>query len=241
MKKPRVVVTGLGVVSSIGLGWKELWNSLLSGKSGIDKITTFDTKEFSTHRGGEVKNFDPSLFLDQKKLKHFSRASQYAIAACKMALEDSKANMSSLRSNRTGVCLGTTMSETQTLEAMDTIWMKQGPDGIPTHLMPQYPSNVLGINVAREIGCTGPNMVITTACAAGNYAISYAFDMLRLGRADVMIAGGTDAFSRIAFTGFNRLFAVAPERCQPFDKNRKGMLLGEGSGILILERFEDAR
>lgn len=132
------------------------------------------------------------------------------------------------------------MAEAQAIETMDATWIVRDADGIRPHLIPQYPGNVIAANVAAELGFGGPNVVLGTACAAGNYAVAYAFDLLRTGKADVMVAGGSDAFSRIAFMGFNRLLAVAPDRCQPFDKNRKGMMVGEGAGILLLERLDDA-
>jgi 3-oxoacyl-[acyl-carrier-protein] synthase II len=141
---------------------------------------------------------------------------------------------------RVGVSIGTTMGEAQVLENIDKTWIEQGEESITHFLIPQYPSSNLSANVAFEFGFAGPNVVIPTACAAGNYAIGYAYNMLQAGHADVMIAGGSDPLSKIAFTGFNRLFAMAPEKCQPFDKNRKGMMLGEGAGIIILELLEDA-
>ncbi len=241
MKRCRVAVTGLGVVSSIGIGRQAFWQALLAGQSGISDVTAFDTTDFPTHRGGEVKDFHPEKFISPDKLKRYNRASQFAIAAAKMALQDAELNSSSLvGSGKVGVLIGTTMAETQALESMDKIWMQKGAQSIPPRLVTQYPGNMIGAYVAEVVGLVGLNVVIGTACAAGNYALAYGYDLLRLGRADIVIAGGTDAFSRVAFTGFNRLLAVAPERCQPFDKHRKGMMVGEGAGMLILERADDA-
>ena len=241
MRRPRVAITGLGVVSSVGIGWPSFWGSLLTGRSGISEITTFDTSDFPVHRGGEVRGFVPERFVSALGRRRFSRASQFAIAAAKMAVEDARFNLTELDSERIGVAIGTTMAEAQALEAMDTAWIHRGVRGIKPRLVPQYPGNMIGAHVAAELGCQGPNLVIGTACAAGNYALAHAFDLLQLGRADVVIAGGADAFSRVAFTGFTRMFAVAPERCQPFDRNRKGMIVGEGAGIAVLERLEDAQ
>ena len=240
MKKPRIVVTGLGVVSSIGIGWHAFWDALLAGCSGITEVIGFDTTAFSTHRGGEVKNFTPEHFIAPLQLRQYNRASQFAIASAKMAVDDAHLDLSALPPQRVGVVIGTTMAEAQAIETIDTSWVKQGENRIHPRLALQYPGNVIGAHVAVELGCRGPNFVIATACAAGNYALSYAFDLLRLGKADAMIAGGADAFSRIAFMGFNRLFAVASDRCQPFDRNRKGMMVGEGAGILVVERLTDA-
>jgi 3-oxoacyl-[acyl-carrier-protein] synthase II len=240
MSKPRVVVTGLGVVSSIGIGWKPFWDSLLAGRSGIKRIAYIDTSDYPTHVGGEVTDFAPERFMTAAIAKRLGRGSQFAIAATKMALED--AGMSSMPEDaRVGVCLGTTMADIQSLEAINEQWVQGGESTIPPSWVAQYPSCAMSANMAHHFGFTGPNLMIPTACSAGNYAISYAFDLLRAGRANIMVAGGCDPFSRIAFTGFNRIFAVAPERCQPFDKNRQGTLIGEGAGILVLEPLERAQ
>ena len=242
MERPRVVVTGLGVVSSIGIGWQAFWDSLLASRSGVSEVTSFDTTDFPVHRGGEVREFHPEEFISPVRLKRYNRASQFAIAAAKMAIADANLDLSIIPPQRIGVAIGTTMAEAQAIEAMDSEWLDHDHNESQIHsrLIPQYPANVIGAHVALELGCYGPNMLLATACAAGNYALAYAFDSLQLGKTDVMLAGGADAFSRIAFMGFNRLFAMAPERCQPFDKNRKGIMLGEGCGILILERYESA-
>ncbi|HEX9779854.1 MAG TPA: beta-ketoacyl-[acyl-carrier-protein] synthase family protein [bacterium] len=240
MKRPRVVVTGLGVVSSIGIGWKAFWDSLIQGKSGIGEVASFDTSQFQTHRGGEVKGFNPLNFIESSRLRRYNRASQFAIAATKMAIQDAHLGSSREDGRRMGISIGTTMAEAQAIESMDSTWVQESVGRIHPRLIPQYPGNIIGAHVATELKCIGPNLAITTACAAGNYALAYASDLLRLGKSDVMIAGGADAFSRIAFMGFNRLLAVAPDMCQPFDRNRKGMMVGEGAGILILERLEDA-
>jgi len=236
----RIVVTGVGIISSIGIGKDAFWEALIKGKSGISPIAAFDTSDFPTHNGGEVKDFKPEEFINRKKIERLGRASQLAISSAKLAFRDAKINLDDLDKERTGVCLGTTMGESQILEKLNDAWVKQGIDAIDARLIPRYPANVLSANVAIEFKLAGPNYVIPTACAAGNYAIGYACDLIRMGKADLMLAGGTDAFSRIAFIGFNRLLAIAPEKCQPFDKNRKGMMVGEGAGIVILESLEDA-
>lgn len=241
MKKRRVVVTGLGVVSSVGIGWKPFWESLLAGRSGISEITAFDTTNFPIHFGGQVKKFQPEQFIPSDQLRRYNRASQFAIAASKMALDDARLVTKDLPVGRVGVIVGTTMAEAQAIEAIDTMWVERSNERVDPRLIPQYPANVIGGHIGLELNLRGPNLLVATACAAGNYAISYACDLLRLNKVDVVIAGGADAFSRIAFMGFNRLLAMAPERCQPFDKNRKGMMLGEGAGILILERLGDAK
>lgn len=240
MLNKRIVVTGIGVISSIGIGKEEFWNNLVKGKSGISQITSLDTSGYPTHNGGEVKNFKPELYIDKRKIKILGRASLLAISCAKIALSDAKLGLEDLDRERTGVLLGTTMGESQVLEVLNEAWVKKGEQAIDPKLISRCPANVLSSNVAIELKLKGPNYIITTACAAGNYAIGYACDLIRAGRVDIVLAGGVDAFSRLAFTGFNRLYAVAPEKCQPFDKNRKGMMVGEGAGIVVLETLESA-
>ncbi len=235
----KVVVTGLGVISSIGIGREEFWDNLIQGKSGISRVASFDTSDYPTHFGGECKNFQPDKFIDRRKIKNIGRASQLAISATRLALADA-GSIDIRDSERVGVVLGTTMGESQIIEEINKVWTKQGEQYVDLRLIARYPCNVLPSNVAIEFKLNGPNYIIPTACAAGNYAIGYAFDLIRQNEADIMLAGGTDAFSRLAFTGFNRLYAVAPEKCQPFDKNRKGMLVGEGAAVVVLETLDSA-
>jgi 3-oxoacyl-[acyl-carrier-protein] synthase II len=233
-------VTGLGVVSSIGIGRESFFSSLAAGRSGISEISSFDTREYPTHRGGEVKDFNPDDFIFRKKAQSLGRASQLAIAAAALALKDAALAPEAVDKYNTGVSLGTTMGESQVLERLNDAWVRKGPEYVDAAFIPRYPACVIPANVAEEFGLRGPNYVIPTACAAGNYSIGYACDLIRKGAARAMLAGGTDAFSRIAFMGFNRLLAVAPQLCQPFDRERKGMMVGEGAGILFLELYEDA-
>ncbi|MDD5495525.1 MAG: beta-ketoacyl-[acyl-carrier-protein] synthase family protein [Candidatus Omnitrophica bacterium] len=239
--KRRVVVTGLGAVTSIGIGKDEFWKNLIAGKSGIGNVTTFNTSDYPINKGGEVKNFKPTDFISKNKLKDMARASQFAVAAAKMALEDAKLSINEIREQKTGTIIGTTMADIQSLEQIDKYWTKNGEDEVWPINVIKYPGNELSENIGYFFDISGPNYTIPTACSAGNYSIAYAFDLIRENRSHIMIAGGTDPFSRITFTGFNRLYAMAPEKCQPFDKNRKGMMIGEGSGILILEELEAAK
>jgi 3-oxoacyl-[acyl-carrier-protein] synthase II len=236
----RIVVTGIGVISSIGIGKDAFWNALISGKSGIGKITSFDTQDFLNHLGGEIKNFNPEEFINKIKINRLGRASQLAVAAAKLAIQDARLELDSIEREKFGVAIGTTMGESKILEGIDEVWVKKGQEAIEPNLIPRLPANVISSNVAIEFKLKGPNYLISTACAAGNYAIGYACDLIKSGEADIMLAGGADGFSKIAFIGFNRLLAIAPEKCQPFDKNRKGMMVGEASGILVLEPMENA-
>jgi len=236
--KHRVVVTGLGVVSSIGIGAAEFWKNLIAGKSGISDIESFDTSDYPVHKGGEVKSFHPEDFIDKRKIRHLGRASQMAIAAAKIAAEDALFKKNNII--QSGVFVGTTMGEIQELEEMNSEWLKTGHLSIDKSSIFLFPTNVIAVNTALELKCQKYNFMMPTACASGNYSIGFAFDLVKKGELNVALAGGSDSFSRIAFTGFNRLMAMAPEKCQPFDKNRKGMMLGEGASILILESLEHA-
>lgn len=235
----RVVISGLGVVSSIGVGIEEFWENLIAGKSGISEIKSFDTSQFPIHMGGEVKNFKPEDFIDRRKIRGLGRASQMAIAATKLALKDAGIKKKDL--NESGVLFGTTMGESQILETLDSLWLKKGISELVQNLIAKYSSNNISTNIALYFSLKGFNGVMPTACSSANYATGYGFDLIRKGECEVFICGGVDAFSRVAFTGFNRLLAMAPEKCQPYDKNRKGMMLGEGAGVLVLESLEHAK
>ena len=240
MAHRRVVVTGVGVVSSIGIGADEFWKNLIAGKSGISEVTTFDTADYPIHMGGEVKNFEADRFIPKNRLNEMARASRFAVSAAKMAMDDAGVAPENLRSKITGAVIGTTMADIQSLEQIDKYWTKSGEADVwPINIL-KYPSNSLADHIGYFFGLNGPNYTIPTACASGNYSIGCAFDLIRSGRADAMIAGGADPFSRITFTGFNRLYAMAPDKCRPFDKNRKGMMVGEGSGVLLIEPLESA-
>ncbi len=239
MNKRRVVVTGLGVVSSVGIGKDEFWKAIINGKSGISKVTSFDTKELRCHYAGEVKNFNAEEFIPRRKIQFLGRTSQFAIAAASLALKDAGLPLKNINRKRTGVFIGTTMGEKRLEESIDA-WVKNGVDKIDRAKILQSSPNNISTNLAIYFKFQGPNYLITTACAAGNYAIGYGVDLVRNGALDYVVAGGADAFSVLAFVGFHRIYAMAPEKCQPFDKNRKGMMVGEGAGILFLESLESA-
>lgn len=238
----RVVVTGMGAVSSVGIGKDLFWNNLLLGKSGLSQITSFDTQGLRNRVAAEIKDFFPSKHVSLES-KDCGKASQYAIIAAKMALQDSGIfiNENKAFPLDADIIFGTTMGEIQALEIADVEWIRNGEDGIPINLISQYPSNNIAMSVSRELNAAGNSIVIPTACAAGNYAIGYGYDLIKTGQSSRVVAGGAEAFSRIAYTGFSRMFAMAENRCAPFDKNRSGMILGEGCGVLILESLTSAR
>src|SRR3989338_9250802 len=238
----RVVVTGLGVVSSLGIGWQEFWKNLLAGKSGISKITAFDTSKYDRHYGGEVKDFDATNFISQRKVPRLGRATQMAIAASKLALKDAHLGLIDVKGSKSGVCVGTTMGEPQIMERVDEKSFKNGNKlEYDFNSSMSYPASSIANHVANYLKLEAMNTVFSTACSSGNYAIARAYDLIRRGKCDFMLAGGSDALSRIAFTGFGRLYAMAPEKCCPFDKKRQGMILGEGAGMLLLESLETAK
>ncbi|OFV95821.1 MAG: hypothetical protein A3H28_13485 [Acidobacteria bacterium RIFCSPLOWO2_02_FULL_61_28] len=236
----RVVITGLGLITPVGSGRQTVWQALLEGRSGIGPVTSFDTSEFPVHIGAEVKDFAPEPYVRRQPVENLGRASQMAVAAARMALDDAGLDLVSRDRRRSGVSMGTTSGEPWFVERYNDIRKAEGLEAIPGEIFPKYPSHVIPTNIAIEFDLRGPCLMIPTACAAGNYAIGYGFDLIRAGRTDVMLAGGADAFSRITYMGFARLGAIAKERCQPFDKNRKGMVPGEGAAVLVLEAAEQA-
>ena len=238
----RVAVTGIGAVTPIGTGRETFWRGLLEGKSGIGPVTSFDSSPFPVHIGGEVRDFVPEQHLRRLNPETTGRASQLAAAAAR----------NGARGCRHRPCRTSTASASASpwgprrasrlyVEQYNNIRKAEGEAAIPGDIFPRYPCHVIPTHVAIELDVHGPCMMIPTACAAGNYAIGYGFDLMRMGRADLMLAGGADAFSRITYMGFARLGAIAPEKCQPFDKNRKGMVPGEGAAILVLEPLEKAK
>jgi len=239
VNKRRIVVTGIGVVSSVGIGKDNFWKAIINGKSGISRVTSFDTKDFKRHYASEIKNFNPEEFITKRKIKFLGRTSQMAITATSIALKDSRLSLRNIDKERAGVFIGTTMGERPLEESIDT-WIKEGADKINKIKILQSSANNLPANIANYFKFRGPNYLIPTACAAGNYAIGYGFDLIKKGDIDYAVVGGSDSFSKVAFSGFHRLYAIAPEKCQPFDKNRKGMLVGEGAGMLVLEPIESA-
>ncbi len=236
----RIVVTGIGAVTSIGTGRRALWEGLLAGRSGIGPVESFDTSRYPVHLGGEVRGFAPEAHLERLDPAEIGRASQLAAAAARLALADAGLDPDELDPERCGVAMGTTSGEPQEVERLDDRLVAAELDRVGAWFIERYPSQLIASNVAAEAGFAGPVTMIPTACAAGNYAVAHAFDALRSGRADLMLAGGADSFSRITFTGFARLGAIAPERCQPFDRNRKGMIPGEGAAVLVLEPADRA-
>jgi 3-oxoacyl-[acyl-carrier-protein] synthase II len=252
----RIAVTGLGAVTPVGSGREELWANLLAGRLGFAPVESFDTKAFSVHLGAEVRGFSPGPYVRRLDARRMGRASQLAIAAARQALADAgldgvdeldepaeaaAGGSDGFSAELAGVVMGTTSGEPLEVERFDDRYLAGELDAVGAEFMTLYPCHMIAVHVARELGFAGVNTMIPTACAAGNYALAHAVDVLRAGRAELMLAGGADAFSRITYTGFARLGAIAPERCQPFDRRRKGMIPGEGAAVLVLEPLDAAR
>ena len=237
----RVVITGIGVVTPIGTGRDVFWKALLAGTNGVRPVQSFDTSKYQVHVGGEVLDFNPEAWVKTQKASEMGRASQMAIGAARLAIADAGFDLGSVPKRRIGVSMGTTSGEPLFVEQYNDAKHSGGDETTTPEMFSRYPCHVIPAYVAKEFDLHGPSLMIPTACAAGNYAIGYGFDLIRTGRVDAMLAGGSDAFSRIPYTGFARLGAIAPEKCQPFDKNRKGMVPGEGAAILILEPLDAAQ
>lgn len=245
--KKRVVVTGLGAVTPIGIGKNEFWQALLQGKSGISKITRFDASEYTAQIAGEVKDFDPSKYIDKKEAKRMDRFTQFAIAASKMAFEDSGIDLETEDRARIGTMIGTGIGGMESLNDQFKTLFEKGPSRISPFFIPMMIGNMAAGQTSITFGLQGPCSSVMTACATGTNAIGDAFKVIQRGDADVMVAGGTEAaISPIAIAGFASMKALStrndePEKAsRPFDKDRNGFVMGEGAGVLILESLEHA-
>ena len=245
--KNRVVVTGLGVMSPLGESVNEFWDSLISGKSGIGKITLCDTDEFPNDIAGEVTGFDPGQYIDPKEAKRMARFSQMAVAAAAVAIEDSKINISDEDPWRLGVLIGNGNGGFPTTQDNADVLFKRGAMKMSPFFVPMILPNMAAANVSRLFGLKGYTNTVITACAAGNQAIGEAAEVIRRGAADVIVAGGCEAgISRLGLGGFHVIRALSrykgdPSKAsRPFDLERDGFVPGEGAGILILESLDHA-
>ncbi|SOD62579.1 3-oxoacyl-[acyl-carrier-protein] synthase II [Streptomyces zhaozhouensis] len=237
----RVVLTGLGVVSSIGLGADRFLEGLRAGRSGARPISVFDTEGFAHAQGCEVTEFEPERWIERLEPARLGRAAQFSAAAARMALADAGLDLDVLRDRRGMISIGTTDGESYDLDQLVEREVADGAGAFDGEAARRVPAARLSVVIAQELGLPDVEAVtVPTACAAGNYAIGYGFDAVRSGEAEFAFCGGADAMCRKTFTGFYRLGTIAPERCQPFDVDRKGILTGEGAGVLILERLESA-
>lgn len=247
MDKKRVVITGLGVISPIGIGKDGFFTSLKEGKSGVDKITKFDTEGLNTKIAAEVRNFEPIDFIDKKEAKRMDRYTQFAVAASKMAIEDASLDVDALDQDRFGVCIGSGIGGLETLENQYKVMIEKGPGRISPFFIPMMISNIGAGYISMTFNAKGPNMTVVTACASATNAIGEAYKIIQRNDADIMITGGTEAsITPMAIAGFCSMKALSqrneePKKAsRPFDKDRDGFVMGEGAGILILEDLDHA-
>lgn len=243
----RVVVTGIGIVTPIGVGVDGLREGLRAGCSAVGPITRFDSSAFVTHIAAEVRGFDPAPYLDGKKLKRLDKYSQYAVACAKMALADSGLDLTSVDPNRAGICLGTALGGVGFAEEQYPGFMEQGPRGVNPMLALSVFNGAGSCNVAIELGITGPSTANGDSCAAAPIAIGRAVDFIRDGSADVMFAGGSEApLSTLCFGAFAIIRAMSQRNddpstaSRPFDEARDGFVMAEGAAILMLESYDHA-
>ncbi len=244
----RVVITGIGLVSSLGIGTKANWDALVAGTSGVHRITKFDASAFAAQIAGEVKGFDPLQFIDKKDVKKMDVFIQYAVAAAQFAMDDSKLEVTPENADAIGVYIASGIGGFTTIEREHKALLEGGPRKISPFFIPSAIINLAAGQVSIRFGAKGPNSATCTACSASAHAIGDAYEIIRRCDADAMIAGGSEAaITPMGVGGFAALRALStrndePERaCRPFDKNRDGFIIGEGAGVIVLEELEHAR
>ncbi|MBU4310759.1 beta-ketoacyl-ACP synthase II [bacterium] len=237
----RVVITGLGAVCAIGKNKEEYWKNLIEGKCGINKIALFDTKEHRTQTGAQVKDFHPEKYISSKKLKRMSRTDRMGIIAAQEAIGDSEIDLEKESKEKIGVLLGAGAGGMFEAEEYHRALLTKEPKKARPSLLISHPPCVTTDYIAKEFGLRGPRSTIVTACSSSATSIGYAADLVKDGKATIMITGGSDALCQLTYSGFNSMRVVDKDRCRPFDKNRTGLSLGESAGILILEELEHAK
>ena len=244
----RVVVTGLGAVTPLGTGIEKTWERLLKGESGVDTITQFDASAFPCRIAGEARDFTPLDYIDRKDVKRMDRFTQFALAGATMAIEEAAVSITDATADRIGCLLGVGLGGLATLESNHAKLLRTGPDRVSPFFVPMLIGNMAAGQVCIRFGLRGPNSCVSTACAAGTHAIGDAYRLIQRGEADVMVTGGAEAaVTPLGLGGFCAMRAVStrndePQQAsRPFDKERDGFVMGEGSGILVLEELEHAR
>ena len=243
----RVVITGMGVVTSVGTGIGQFWDSIISGKSGVSRIETFDVRKIASKIAAQIKDFDTTAFMDAKAAKRMDRFAQFAVAATVLALEDSGLKITGENENDVGVYIGSGIGGLATLESQHKILLERGADRVSPFLIPMMICNMAAAQASIISGAKGPVSTATTACAASSNSIGDAFEIIKRGDATAMISGGSEAgITPIGMAGFSNMHALStrndqPQRAsRPFDRDRDGFVMGEGSGILILEELDYA-
>jgi 3-oxoacyl-[acyl-carrier-protein] synthase II len=248
MSKRRVVVTGIGMVSPLGVGNEPTWNGLVEGRSGVGRITKFDPSAFSCQIAGEVKGFEPEQWMEKKEVKKSDTFIHYAMAAAEMAVKDANLDCANCNGERFGVIVGSGIGGLPLIEEMHSKMLERGPSRISPFFIPGLIVNLAAGQISIRYGCQGPSSAPATACATGAHAIGDAFKVIQRDDADIMFAGGSEAvICRLAVGGFGAMRALSlrndePERAsRPCDLNRDGFVIGEGAGILVIEELEHAR
>ncbi len=248
MPYPRVVVTGLGAVTPIGNNINDFWNSLLAGKSGVDKITYFDPHQFESRIAAEVKGYDPKATIPLKESKRMEQFAQFAVTAAKEAFADSGIDMNKENPFEVGVLVGSGIGSLRIIEETHSIYLTKGPEKFSPFMIPLLIINMASGWISILLGLKGPNLAVVTACATGTHAIGEAFRIIQHGQAKVMVAGGTEScVTPLGIGGFCALKALSKRNddpkaaSRPFDKERDGFVMGEGAGIVILEELEHAK
>jgi len=245
--KRRVVITGVGLVTAVGVGTRETWSCLVKGKSGVGPITRFDTSDFPARIAGEVKNFDPAVFVEKKDVKKMDTFIHYAMAAAEFAMKDSELRIEGSEGEKVGVIIGSGIGGFGTIEREHEVLLKEGPRRISPFFIPSSIVNLAAGQVSIRYGARGPNSAPCTACSAGTHAVGDSFKIIQRSDADVMIAGGSEAaITPMGVGGFAALKALSTRNeeptkaSRPFDRERDGFVVGEGAGVLILEELEHA-
>lgn len=246
--KRRVVITGMGVVSPIGIGKEAFWDSLKNGRSGVGRLTHFDASDYSCQIDAEIKGFDAEKYIEKKTIRRMDRFTQFAYAAADMAVRDAGLDQAKLDPDRVGVIVGSGIGGLSTIEEEYATLRERGARRVSPFLIPKLITNMAPGEIAIRWGFTGVNYAVTSACATSNHAIGDALRALRYGDADVIVAGGTEAaITPLGFAGFCSARTLstrndAPEKAsRPFDKDRDGFVMGEGAGIVVLETLEHAQ
>ena len=246
-EKRRVVITGMGVLTPIGIGVKTFWENLIAGKSGIDRITLFDPDGFDSKIAGQVKGFDPLNYMDKTEARRNDRFSQFVLAAAQEAIQDAELNLEKIDKDRAGVIIGSGVGGLQTLIDQHQLFLNKGPKRVSPFLIPMMIANIASGVVSIKYGLKGPNMCVISACATANHSIGEAYRHIERGEADVMLCGGAEApIVPLGVAGFISMKALStrndePQKAsRPFDRDRDGFVISEGAGVIVLESEEHA-
>ncbi len=244
--KKRVVITGMGVITSLGKSIDDYWNSLKEGKCGISSISRFDTTDLTTKVASQIEDFDPSEFIDKKDARRMDRYNQFALAAAGIAVEDTGLDLEAVDKNRMGVLVGSGIGGIETLEQQHLTLMERGVKRVSPFFIPMMIANMASGRIAIRFGAKGFNEAVVTACATSTNAIGDAFKVIQRGDADIMISGGSEAsLTSLSFAGFCSMKAMSTNEdplkaCRPFDAQRDGFIMGEGAGIFVIEEYGHA-